>query len=266
MMCGALKVSPSGYYAWRVRAESRRASENRKLVEQIRLVHQASNKEYGSPRVHEQLLAEGVKCGRHRVARLMRATGLVGLQRRKHRYPASTAEQVAANVLDRQFDTLQLNRVWAGDITYLPTADGWQYLAVLLDLGSRRVVGWALRDEPDHILTLEALRMAVAVRGPLPGLLHHSDRGVQYSCASYQAELQRFGMNCSMSRKGNCWDNAVVESFFSTLKLVIMRKHQFATREECRRAVFDFIELWYNRRRLHSSLGYMSPDAFESAA
>jgi transposase InsO family protein len=196
----------------------------------------------------------------------MRATGLVGLQRKKHRYPKAVADQVAANVLGREFNPLELNRVWAGDITFLPTAEGWLYLAVLLDLASRRVVGWAVRNEPDHLLTLQALRMAVAARRPRPGLLHHSDRGVQYSCGSYQAELQRFDMRCSMSRKGNCWDNAVIESFFSTLKLSITPRHQFATREECRRAVFDFIELWYNRRRLHSSLGYMSPESFELAA
>ena len=267
MMCRLLHVSPSGYYAWRGRSESSRVQANLRLLEKIRRAHAASRKEYGSPRIHEQLKTEGEACGRHRVARLMRATRLVGLHRRKaRRLPAAAPQQVAANVLDRSFTPPQVNRVWAGDITYVLTGEGWLYLAVLLDLASRRVVGWAVSAEPDHRLTLKALHSAVASRRPRPELLHHSDRGIQYSCSMYQAELARFGMRVSMSRTGNCWDNAVVESFFSTLKLSLAQRQSFVTREEARRAIFDFIEVWYNRQRLHSSLGYMSPEAFESKA
>jgi putative transposase len=266
-MCRLLEVSRSGYYAWRNRTECERAKRDQELREKVRHAHAQSGKKYGSPRIHGQLKAEGVRCGRKRIARLMQADGLVGLQRKKYRKAfGGAAEKIAANTLERGFAVKELNRVWAGDITYLPTAEGWLYLAVLIDLASRRVVGWSMRKDPDHRLTLGALAMAVNRRGPAAGLLHHSDRGVQYTCRAYPTELDRLGVTVSMSRKGNCWDNAVVESFFSTLKLEGCHNKQFATRAEARRAVFEFIEVWYNRQRLHSTLGYLSPDTFESQA
>ena len=266
-MCRLLEVSRSGYYAWRTRTESERARRDRELSVMVRRAHSQSRKKYGSPRIHGQLKAEGVRCGRKRIARLMQDEGLVGLQRKKFRRVRSgAAEAIAANTLERGFAVKEVNRVWAGDITYLPTAEGWLYLAVLIDLASRRVVGWSMRNEPDHRLTLGALEMAWGRRQPGPGLVHHSDRGNQYTCRAYQAALKARGIEPSMSRKGNCWDNAVVESFFSTLKLELCYERQFATRPEARRAIFDFIEVWYNRKRLHSTLGYVSPAAFEASA
>jgi len=266
-MCRLLEVSRSGYYAWRTRTESERVRRDRELIEMVRRAHAESRRKYGSPRIHGQLKTEGVRCGRKRVARLMQDAGLVGLQRKKYRKAASsTSEATAANTLDRGFAVKEVNRVWAGDITYLPTAEGWLYLAVLIDLASRRVVGWSMQNDPDHRVTLRALEMAWARRQPGPGLLHHSDRGVQYTCRAYQAALEERGIQTSMSRKGNCWDNAVVESFFSTLKLELCYQRQFASRAEARRTVFDFIEVWYNRQRLHSALGYRSPAAFEASA
>lgn len=263
-LCSVLGVSVSGYYAWLTRSESQRRREDRRLMERIRAVHGASGKRYGSPRVHRELCAHGERVGRHRVARLMREDQLVGRKQRRARRagsPVLTDEKLPGNELNRQFKVESPNAVWLGDITYLWTTEGWLYLAAILDLGSRRIVGWSMQEEASAELTEAALSMAVMQRRPGAGLLHHSDRGCQYTAASYQAALERQGMRVSLSRKGNCWDNAPMESFFSTLKQELA--DTFSSRDQARKAVFEYIEIFYNRQRRHSSIGYLSPDEYE---
>jgi putative transposase len=199
----------------------------------------------------------------------MRSEGLRGLQRRRFRVVAgvSARSQAAPNRLERRFEPGEPNRIWASDLTYLPTAEGWLFLAVVLDVGTRRIVGWSMSAVPDTRLTINALDMAAGARHPRAGLLHHSDQGSQYMARAYQDRLDQYGFLSSMSATGDCWDNAVVESFFNTLKLELLHdRRQFSTRNEARRAVFDFIEVWYNRQRLHSSLGYLSPVSYEARA
>ena len=267
-MCRALRVSPSGYYAWRGRQESRRSREDRALLAQITEVFDRSKGRYGSPRVHRALRDRGARCSRKRIARLMRQHGLQA--RRAQRSATTTdsahARPVAENVLDRQFEADVPNARWATDVTYVWTREGWLYLAVVLDLFSRRVVGWSMRETLHRALVIDALEMALAARRPVAGLLCHSDRGSQYASGEYQQVLERSGCTGSMSRRGNCWDNAVVESFFATLKCELVHGERFETRAEARQALFAFIEVWYNRERLHSSLGYVSPATFERAA
>lgn len=267
-LCRVLAVSTAGYYAWVHRPPSARAVADRQLVDDIRRIHRASRRRYGSPRVQAELHAEGKRHGAKRIARLMRADGLRAKSPR--RYRATTESQhphpVALNTLDRQFAVEPggaPNRVWVGDITYLPTREGWLYLAVILDLASRRVIGWAMRHLLEGALTCDALTMALISRRPGPGVLHHTDRGSQYAATDYRALLTGHGMVCSMSRAGDCWDNAVAESFFATLKWELADDADWSTRDEARTAVFEYIEVWYNRQRRHSSLGYRSPVAYE---
>jgi transposase InsO family protein len=268
-MCRVLGVSPAGFYAWRTRAPSARIIADERLMLNIRLAHERSDETYGAPRVHQDLRADGIRAGKKRVARLMRQDGLVGQlpKRRGVRTTDSThGYPVAPNVLGRQFDVTglrELDRVWVSDLTYVPTRQGWLYLATVLDLASRRVVGWAMRETLDAELALDALQMAIAARRPPVGLVHHTDRGSQYACADYRALLARHGMVASMSRKGDCWDNAVAESFFATLERELIGRHDWRTRDEARRAIFRYIETWYNRERLHSTLGYVSPAQYE---
>jgi putative transposase len=266
-MCRVLGVSRSGFYRWRQHPEGPRAREDRKLLVHIRAVSQQSRGRYGSPRVYRALKEQGVRCGKHRVERLMRRDGLQARRRRSFRVTTRSVagHPVAPNHLDRQFSVARLDTVWAGDITYLWTREGWLYLAALLDLCSRRVVGWACSDRITHELALAALDMAVEQRQPSRGLLHHSDRGCQYTCSDYQAELSRLGVQVSMSRRGDCYDNAVVESFFSTLKAELEEYDHYETRQQAQSELFDYIEVFYNRQRLHSTLGYRSPAAFEKA-
>lgn len=266
MMCRVLQVSRAGFYAWRARPESARSKANRELAAQVREAHETSRRTYGSPRVHAELRARGYRVGRHRVARLMRQQGLAA--RRKRRYRATTNsghnQPVAPNVLSRSFEVPEPDRVWVADITYLATAEGWLYLAVLLDLCSRSVVGWAMSADLDCSLALAALRMAVERRQPTRGrLLHHSDRGVQYASSSYQAALEAEGITASMSRRANCWDNAPAESFFGTLKVELVGDRVFPSRAAARTEVFEYIEAFYNRTRRHSTLGYLTPLEFE---
>jgi transposase InsO family protein len=265
-------VSRAGYYAWHARQHQgpgSRALADGALAETIQRVHRASQARYGSPRIHAELRAAGVRCSRKRVARLMREQQLAGKRRRRFRVvttDARHADPVAPNHLARQFRVAAIgapDRVWAADYTFLPTRQGFLYLAVVLDLYSRRVVGWAMRHTQDHRLVLDALAMAVGQRQPRPGLVHHSDRGRQYASTVYQAELTRRGMCASMSRVGDCWDNAVVESFFATLKTELVEGTDWGTREEARQALFGYLEVWYNRQRRHSTLGYQSPVQFE---
>ena len=267
-MCRVLEVSRAGYYAWRARPLCDRVKDDRVLTEKIREIQQQVEQRYGSPRVRMELRALGFPCGKTRVARLMREAGLPAKSASAF-HPATTQsthdEPVAPNVVNREFSLESNPRpdvTWAGDITYIPTQEGWLYLAVLLDLASRRVVGWALRTRLDQELTLAALRMALLHRGARGGR-HHSDRGVQYAALAYQRLLASAGFTASMSRVGNCWDNAVVESFFATLTKELLVDRVFETRAEASRALFEFIEIWYNRRRRHSTLGYRTPVEFE---
>lgn len=265
MMCRLLEVRRSTYYAWRRRPESRRTKEDRRLVIEIELSHKASDRTYGSPRVHEDLQEQGIRCGRKRVARLMRENGIRAKQAR--RFKATTDsdhnDPVAPNLLDREFHVDVPDRVWVADLTYIWTREGWLYLAVILDLFSRRVVGWSMSKRITSQLTLEALSVALCSRKPSPGLLHHSDRGSQYTCGDYRDVLDEHGVLCSMSRKGDCWDNAVAESFFKTLKVERVNDRDYWTREEAQTDIIDYIERFYNRKRRHSYLGYVSPAEYE---
>jgi transposase InsO family protein len=269
LMCRALGVSRAGFYASGKRAVSARAKRDEELRACIRTVHDQSRRTYGSPRIHAELQARGQRCGRKRVARLMRAEGMrvkVGGRLRPQTTDSRHPHPVAENVLARRFAVTEIeamNRVWAGDITYVPTREGWLYLAVILDLASRRVVGWSMQTTLEARLATGALLMALAARGPGGGLVHHSDRGVQYAACSYQALLARHQIVSSMSRKANCYDNAVVESFFATLEWELIERSDWQTRAEARLAIFDYIECWYNPKRRHSSLGYLSPVKYE---
>jgi transposase InsO family protein len=268
-MCRVLRVSVSGFYAAQGRAPSARARRDHGLRLQVRAVHRWSRRRYGAPRVHRELVTRGTRVSKKRVARLMREDGLVG--RRPRRFVRTTqaraGDLVAPNVLDRQFGVEQVpgpDRVWVSDITYVPTREGWLFLAIVLDLASRRVVGWAMRETLEEDLALAALRMALAARRPRRGLLHHSDRGSQYTGAAYQALLAAHGIKVSMSKKGDCWDNAVAESFFATLEVELLLEATWPTRAAARQAIFEYIETWYNRERRHSSLGYQSPVQYEA--
>ena len=267
-LCRVLRVARSGYYAWFEREESTRAKDDRRLVVEIRAVFAEKKKRYGSPRVRRELCDRGTRVCRHRVARLMREQQLRARPRRKfvRTTDSSHGLPTAPNLLDRKFTVETPNRVWAADVTYLPTLEGWLYLAVLLDLHSRRVVGWAMSERNDEALTLAALQVALDQRRPEPGLVHHSDRGTTYASGEYQDVLAKNGAVCSMSRKGNCWDNAVVESFFSTLDIECENGDMFSSRSAARREVTEYILGFYNPTRLHSFLGYRSPMEFERAA
>jgi putative transposase len=267
LMCRVLEVTPSGYYAARTRPPSWHAIIDDVLLAHVHLAHDASGQTYGAPRVHDELIALGLPTSRKRVARLMRQEGLVARPRAPWRLTttdANHADPIAPNLLARQFTvSTTFNRVWVADLTYLPTREGVLYLATVLDLGSRRCVGWAMQDTMDVTLPLRALQQAIATRRPAPGLLHHSDRGSQYASKTYQAVLADAGMRPSMSRTGNCYDNAVAESFFSTLEFELVMRHDWHTRGEAQRAVFRYITTWYNPRRRHSSLGSISPADYE---
>lgn len=264
-MCRVLEVSRSGYYGWLHRPESRRAREDRALLVHIRASHRRSRGNYGSPRVHKDLVDNGHQTGRGRVARLMRQEGIRGVQKRRYMVTTDSDHRlpVAPNILERRFAVEAPNRVWTGDITYLPTTDGWLYLAVLHDLFARLVVGWNADRWLHSDLTLKALVSACRLRQPAPGCLHHSDQGSQYAGKEYVATLNKYGFRRSMSRKGDCLDNAVTESFFATLKLELFEGRPLMTREKTIRELYDYIELFYNRQRRHSTLSYMSPMDYE---
>jgi transposase InsO family protein len=267
-MCRVLEVSKAGYYAWRARPVCARRRADQALTTQLRVLHHQFKRRYGSPRLLPELHALGLRCGKHRVARLMREAGLRAKSARRFRVTTQSQHRVpvAHNVLARRFAVARrppTHQRVAADITYIPTREGWLYLAVVLDLASRRVVGWGLRTRLDQELTLSAMRMALTQRGPSTGGLHHSDRGVQYASGAYQQLLQHAGFTPSMSRVGDCWDNAVVESFFATLTKELLIDTEFATRAEASRKLFEFIEIWYNRQRRHSSLGYRTPVQYE---
>ena len=266
-MCRVLEVSRAGYYAWRARPLSDRVKDDRVLVEKIREIQRQVKGRYGSPRTSQELKALGFRCGKNRVARVMREAGIRAKSARRFRVTTQSEhyEPVAPNLLVRQVSLethKSPDRVWAADLSYIPTKEGWLYLAVILDLATRRVVGWAVRPRLDQELALSALRMALVHRGARGGL-HHSDRGVQYASVAYQRLLREAAFTTSMSRSGDCWDNAVVESFFATLTKELLIDGVFGSRSEARRELFEFIEIWYNRQRRHSSLGYFSPAEYE---
>lgn len=276
LMCQVLGVSPSGFYAAEQlrrgeRPLSPRARANQRLLVAIRGVHTTSRHAYGAPLIHAELRAQGLVCGHNRVARVMRTAGLRGVTLPRFRVTTQSGhrEPVAANLLARRFAPsayVERDRVWVADITYLRTREGWLYLAVVLDLASRRVIGWCADRTLEQSLTLRALNQALLLRRPAPGLLHHSDRGIQYASGVYQARLAEHGIIPSMSRAGDCWDNAVVESFFATLKRELVRSPRTArweTRREAKEALTRFIDLWYNQQRRHSALGFLSPVAYE---
>ena len=268
LMCRVLEVSPSGFYAWVKRAPSKRALEDQLLSAKIAAVHKRSRRRYGSPRIHRELRNTGTRTGRKRVARLMRAEGYVARPKRQFRRTTDSTHGTppAPNLLRRNFVALAPNRIWVTDITYIWTKEGWIYLVVVIDLFSRRVVGWALSERIDAALCCKAMRNALLSRRPAPGLILHSDRGSQFVSKDFVGLLDDHGVIQSMSRKGDCWDNAVAESFNGTIKAELVEEEDFVTRLQARRAVFEYIEGFYNSTRLHSFLGYVSPAEFERLA
>ena len=268
-MCDALSVSKSGYYAWQDRAPGIRQVRREELISEIKAVHAESRHTYGSPRVYQELQARGIKTSINTVAKLMNKAAIRSKVSKRY-VPCTTdsnhAHPVAENVLNQEFKSDAPNEKWTTDLTYVETAEGWLYVAAVLDLYSRKVVGWSMAEHMKTELVEDALRMAVARRKPGPGVLHHSDRGTQYACGDYQNLLSANGFTCSMSRTGNCYDNAVMESFWGTLKTELVYHERYATRAQARQSIFEYVEVFYNRVRRHSSLGYVSPEAFEAGS
>ena len=265
MMCRLLGVSPSGFYAWKRREQSARAREDGRLLERIRGIHGESRQTYGAPRVHAQLANEGVRVGLKRVARLMKQAGLKGVSRR--RWPKTTQRAAGArpapDLVDRNFAATAPDQLWVADITYVPTRSNYLYLAVVMDAFSRRIIGWSMKQHLQTDLVVQALEMAMERRRPRGPVIHHSDQGCQYTSVAFGARCRQYGVRPSMGSVGDCYDNAMCESFFATLECELIDRYRFLNPTEARRAVFDFIEGWYNPRRLHSSLGYCSPVLFE---
>ena len=267
VMCRVLVVHRSGYYAWCYRKThpGPRALETAALMHAIREVHRTSKERYGAPRVTAALRTKGYRCSRGRVARLMHANAITAKRRHSYRVTTHSNHLLASpNRLERCFTALAPDRVWVTDMTYIETRQGPLYVASILDLYSRKIVGLAMRSDLSKALVIDALTQAIARRKPKPGLILHSDRGTQYCAWSYRELLQRHGIVQSMSRKGDCWDNAPMESFFKTLKVEEVYRHRYATRDDARRSIFTYIEIFYNRQRLHSALGYETPEAFEA--
>lgn len=264
-MCEVLKVSRSGFYAWRKRQPSRRVREDETIAEQVRAVHRESSGIYGSPRVYRELRKRGESWGRHRIARIMQEEGLQARCMKQFHWISTTRSEypAAPDLLQRRFHAARRDRVWVGDITQIRTGEGWLYLAILMDLHSRKIIGWATSHSPRQEIALEALKMALEQRRPRPGLIHHTDRGGQYSSAAYQDLLDEHGVLCSMSRPGQCLDNAAAESFFHTLKTEWIYHAHYKSRREARLAIFEYIEAFYNTTRMHSSLDYRSPEEYE---
>ena len=265
-MCHILNVSRSGYYQWCKRGETPRLKKDRELKEKILAIFIKRRKRYGSPRIHDELRDMGIRCSRKRVERLMRELKIRARHKRQFRVTTDSKHDypIALNLLNRQFKVNAPNRVWVADITYIRTFEGWLYLAAVMDLYSRKIVGWSMSKTMTTDLAINALKMAIRNRRPSKGLMHHSDRGVQYASNDYQEILNKYEMICSMSRKGNCWDNAVMESFFSTLKTECIDGKIYLSRAQAKREIFEFIEIDYNRNRRHSSIGSITPENFEN--
>ena len=265
LMCQVLQVSRSGFYDWQGRPPSKQTKEDQRLLTKIQAIHKASRETYGSPRIHDDLRDDGETCGKHRTARIMKENGIRAKTSKKfkattnseHHYP------VASNLLNQEFSAAAPNQCWTSDITYIETAEGWLYLAVVLDLYSRAIVGWAMDRRMTRQLVRDALMMALWKRGKVKGLLLHSDRGTQYASEDYQRLLKSNGITCSMSRKGNCYDNAAMESFFGTLKQELVHHERYASREQAKASIFEYIEVFYNQQRKHSAINYLAPMVFE---
>jgi transposase InsO family protein len=267
--CQVLQVTRSGYYAWQKRPISATAQKRAELTRQVQTVYAQNRRVYGAPRIHEELQASGHSCNRKTVAKVMKQAGLRSIMTRKFRVTTTDSNHphpVADNIVNRHFDPEEPNRVWTADITYIPTQEGWLYLAAVKDLYSRKIVGWSMSDGMESRLVVDALQMAIRRELPGDGLVAHSDRGVQYASEHYQRILNQNQITCSMSRKGNCWDNAPMESFFSTLKRELVHHEDYHTRNQARQSLFEYIEVFYNRVRRHSALGYLSPVQFLQAS
>jgi len=264
-LCQVLRVSRSGFYDWRTRPLSAGARETQRLQLKIRVIHRASRRTYGSPRILSALRDAGESCGRHRVARIMRLAGIRAKTVRKFRATTNTKHRhpIAANLLAQDFTAARIDQRWVSDITYIPTREGWLYLAVVMDLYSRAIVGWAIDKRMTAQLVRDALTMALWRRGAVPGLLLHSDRGCQYAAGDYQRLLRDHGIVCSMSRTGNCYDNATMESFFGTLQQELVHHQRYATRKTAKASIFEYIEVFYNHQRKHSAINYQAPMLFE---
>jgi len=264
-LCKTLQVSRSGYYAWRHRPVSERTQTDRQLLSNIRRIHKQSREHYGIRKCWQQLLREGIICGRDRIAKLRRDNDIYSKRRRRFVITTRSKHRhwIAPNRLNREFTVAKPNRVWVGDITYIATRSGWLYLSIMLDLFSRKIIGWSMGNRNNGQLTQDCLDMAIQQRNPGPGLIHHTDQGTTYAMQSYRAKLKQWAMVSSMSRKRDCWDNAVAESFFSNLKNELIHETTFNNREQARRAIFDYIEVFYNRQRLHQTLNYRTPNDFE---
>jgi transposase InsO family protein len=266
VLCEVLEVSRSGYYAFQKRPVSERKARRQELVEEMKQVHQERHKDgYGSPRMHKELLAKGYDVCENTVAQLMKDHDLKATTKKKFRHTTDSNHPypVAENLLNQEFAQQKPDQVWVSDITYIPTREGWLYLVCVLDLYSRRVVGWSMAERMTKDLVLSALEMALLRRRPEADLMHHSDRGSQYASAAFQQLLRDENITCSMSRKGNCYDNAVMESFFASLKKELVHQEDYQTRAEARQSLFEYIEVFYNQQRLHSALGYVSPAEYE---
>lgn len=265
-MCHILNISRSTYYAFLNSRKSCRKQEDEKILCKIKDIYKESRRTYGSPRIHQKLKSEGIYCGKKRVERLMRTAGIFAISKRKYKVTTDSKHNlpIAENKLGGEFKAANKNQVWVADITYIPTQEGWLYLAAILDVYSRKIVGWAMDEKMTKELVCSAFKMAIVRRKPNPGLIHHSDRGSQYASCDYQELLKKNEMVPSMSRKGNCYDNAMMESFFHTLKTELIYHKVYETREEARRDIFEYIEVFYNRFRLHSALSYMSPENYEN--
>jgi putative transposase len=270
VQCEVLQVARSGYYAWRKRPPSPRAQRQANLTDRIQAIHAQKHQDvYGALRIHQELIAQGHACNRKTVAKCMKAAGIRAKTVQKFRVlttDSNHSHPVAPNLVDRNFTPSERNQTWTADITYIPTDEGWLYLAAVEDLFSRKIVGWSMSDRMDSRLVVDALEMALHRELPGEGLRAHSDRGVQYASEHYQNLLRKHDITCSMSRKANCWDNAPMESFFATLKKELVHHQRYQTRDEARRSLFEYIETFYNRVRRHSALGYLSPAQFEQAA
>jgi putative transposase len=269
LMCSVLEVSPAGYYAWRLRPQSARSAANYELLSAIKQLHQDNHGRYGSPRIHIALQNQGRGVSRGRIERLMRRHGVRAIMAPPRRVRTTDSRHdlpVAPNLINRNFTAVEPNQVWLADITYIETAEGWLYLAAVMDLFSRKIVGWAMRDHLRTELASTALAMAITRQRPATGLIHHSDRGVQYAAHDYRTRLRSAGIQASMSRKADCYDNAPMESFFHTLKTELIHHRKYATRAEAQNDIFAYIEGFYNRTRLHSSIGYITPTEMERKA